>query len=123
MIAEYFDQEGYLLVKVNVAWTTEVAIQLIDETRDEALNRGHHLILFDLRQWASPSSEMTRFYSGEHLAKVFKYQYKVAAFANKKDITRFGEIVAVNRGASFRIFADEQSAIQWLIEGSSEAPK
>ena len=123
MNAEYFDQEGYLLVKVNVPWTTEAAIQLIDETRNEALNRGCHLILFDLRQWSSPASEMIRFYTGEHLAKVLKHPFKVAAFAHQKDITHFGEVTAVNRGALFRIFADETSAIQWLMEDSIRAPR
>ena len=123
MNAEYFDRKGYLLVKVNVPWTIEAALQLLDETKKEALNREYHLILFDLTQWSSPGSEMVRFYTGEHLAKVLNHPFKVAAFAEEKNINHFGEVVAINRGAFFRIFADEQSAIQWLMEDSSEAPK
>lgn len=58
--------------------------------------------------------------TGEYLAKVFHPLFKVAAFANPVYIIKFTENTAVNRGAIFQVFSDEQSAIQWLMEGADK---
>ena len=84
-------------------------------------------ILFDLTKWSKPDSEMTRFYTGKYLAETLAYHFKTAAFTQPEAINKFGENTAVNRGARFRIFTDETSAIKWLMEGanksSEETPK
>lgn len=116
MTAEYFDEEGYLRVRVTVPWNEDNAKELIDGTKTEATKRGQTRILFDLSYWTQPVSEMTRFWSGEHLARVLSSPFRVSAFAAPKVINKFGEITAVNRGAFFRIFPDEQAAIQWLMK-------
>jgi hypothetical protein len=115
--AEYFDKSGYLLIKVLVSWTEANATQVIDEAHDEATKGGHVRLLFDLRNWLAPDMELTRFFSGLHLARALDPPFKVAAFGFPEAITRFGEDAAVNRGAQFRIFSDEQSALRWLMEG------
>lgn len=116
MEIEFQDQTDYLLVVAPGPWTEETAIHLIDEAKRVATERGQSHILLDLRQWTRPQREMTRFSSGEHLAKVFLSSgIKVAAFASPEAINKFGENVAVNRGAWFRVFGDEQEAIQWLL--------
>lgn len=117
--AEYVDKSGYLLVKVLVSWTEANATRVIDEAHDEATKRGHVRLLFDLRNWLAPDKESTRFFSGLHLAKALHPPFKVAAFCFPEAINRFGEDTAVNRGALFRIFSDEQSALHWLMEGSA----
>ena len=117
--AEYFDKSGYLLVKVFVSWTEANATRVIDEANGEATKRGHVRLLFDLRNWSAPEMEMTRFFSGLHLAKVLHSHFKVAAFALPEAISNFGEDAAVNRGALFRIFSDEQSALHWLMEDTA----
>ena len=120
---EYLDRDGYLLVKVNAPWTEESAKRVIDKAKNEATEQGYKRILFDLTKWARPTSEMTRFYSGEYLAKELRHLFKVAAFALPDAINKFGEDTAVNRGAWFRIFPDEASAIKWLTEGDNQSLK
>lgn len=116
MITEYYNEEGYLLVKVGIPWTTKTAKQMIDEARIEATKHKQYRILFDLTQWTQPDSDMTRFNSGEYLATVFTYPFKVAAFALPAAINKFGENTAVNRGAWFRIFPGKAQAIEWLMQ-------
>jgi hypothetical protein len=114
--AHFFDREDYLLVQVVVPWTTPAAKQIIDETKKEAIARNYRRILFDLTLWAKPDDEMTRYSSGEYLALHLGPPFKIAAFTVPQVITKFGENVAVNRAANFRIFPDEAAAIQWLLE-------
>jgi hypothetical protein len=114
-ILEVHDRGAYLYVRVLVPWTTENAKRVIDEARSEAEAGGFHRILFDLTFWSRPYTEMTRFLTGEYLAQRLGGPYKTAAFSNPEWINRFGENVAVNRGADFRVFPDEQSAVDWLL--------
>jgi hypothetical protein len=114
--AEYSDKKGYLLVKVLVSWTAANATRMIDEAHGEAVKRGHDRLLFDLRSWLVPDMELTRFFSGLHLAKTLPPPFKVAALGFAEAINKFGENAAVNRGAQFQIFSDEQAAIHWLEE-------
>ncbi len=121
MTTEYLKEDGYLRVRVSGSWTVETAKRVIDETKIEATGRGCHCILFDLTKWSRPASEMTRFYSGKHLAEILAPPFKTAAFALPEAINKFGENTSVNRGARFRIFPDEVSAIKWLMEGSNQS--
>ena len=114
--AEYLDKGGYLLVKVLDSWTKANATRVIDKALAEAEKRGHARLLFDLRNWLAPDMESTRYFSGLHVAKALHPPFKVAAFASPEAINRFGEDAAVNRGALFRMFSDEQAALHWLLE-------
>ena len=111
----FAERPGYLLVEARCPWTLDNARRLIDTTRSEAERRGHQRILIDLRQWSSPDFEMTRFWSGEHLAAVMTGDFKIAAFADLEHVNYFGENTAVNRGAWFAIFPDEAGALDWLL--------
>ena len=117
--AEYFDKNGYLLIKVLVSWTEANVKRVIDEAHGEAMKRGHVRLLFDLRNWLAPDRELTRFSGGLHLAKVLHPPFKVAAFGYPEAINKLGENAAVNRGALYQIFSDEQSALHWLMEGTA----
>ncbi|GAB4345077.1 MAG: hypothetical protein Fur0042_09420 [Cyanophyceae cyanobacterium] len=114
-VAEFTPQGGYLLVKALTPWTFNAAKQVIDGAKEAAIAQGHDYILFDLTAWIEVDTGMTRFRSGEYLARQFTPRFKLAAFALPEMIDSFGENAAVNRGARFRIFATEQEAIAWLL--------
>lgn len=116
MATKYFVRDGYLFVKVCGSWTGATAKRVIDDARREAERLRFSRILFDLTDWTLPDTEFTRFESGEYLSKVLPVPFKIAAFALPNAINKFGEDTAVNRGAQFRIFADEGSAVQWLMK-------
>ena len=101
-------------------WTNESARKIIDQIRIESERRRFEKVLVDLTELSSPEKELTRFISGELIAKILGFSRKVAAFANPKQINRFAETLAVNRGASFKIFENKFAEILWLNSNSSD---
>ncbi len=106
----------YLLVEVRGEWTEAATQQALYAIKAEADRLGSQRLLLDLRGLSRPATEMVRFWSGRYLAQILPYPFKVAAFAKPELINKFGETVAVNRGAWFQVFPDEQRAVQWLTE-------
>ncbi len=119
---QYHAQPEYLQVKMRGKWNETYINMALDEIKAEADRQGFKRLLVDLLEMSRPNSEMARFLAGEHLAKIMPYPYKVTAFAKSEDINKFGETVAVNRGAWFRVFSDEQTAIEWIMEGVQQPP-
>jgi hypothetical protein len=117
----YRETPGYLVARVSGHWMEWNAKDAIEEVSEEASRRGLTKILLDLRDLSGPDTEMTRFYSGEHIAKMWRPPLKVAAVAKAELINRFAENVAKNRGALFSVFSDEESALHWLLP-TSEVP-
>jgi len=113
----YNEISGYLLVEATGQWTSAEAELKLDETKHEADAKHLNQILLDLRRLRMPTSDFIRFLGGKYLAHLFRPPFRLAALARREDITRFAETVALNRGASFRVFSDEQQAVDWLTDG------
>ncbi len=96
--------------------------EALDATKAEVDRLGTKRILFDLLELSRPEDGMTRYYSGEYLARILQPPFKMAAFARRDLINKFGETVASNRGAWFLIFPEEQEAVAWLLQGSARNP-
>jgi len=108
--------ERYARITADPPWTSERALQIIQEARMVAARLDTGRILFDLRRWDSPSSQMVRYDSGVFVAQLLNLPYRIAALANEEVVNYFGETVAVNRGADLRVFTDEAAALAWLLE-------
>ncbi len=102
--------------------TLETAKEQVDWIKAESDREGCHKFLLDVRRVDSRLSTMDRFFLGEYIAQVFRYQIKVAVIYREELITRFGENTAVNRGANFRVEATEEAALQWLLRQSESMP-
>ena len=111
---------GCLVVEASGEWTTDDAIQAVETIRAEADRRGLTRLLVDIRQLSEPHSEMTRYFTGEHLAKAWPYPFRTAVVMKPEIYNRFGENTARNRGAQVSIFFEEEAALDWL---SKEDPK
>lgn len=121
MSCTFTGQDGYLFVKVQPPWTFEIAIDVIDISKQAAIDQGYERILVDLREWVRPDMEVTRYLSGEYLAKQLPPPFKISAFAVPQAINKLGENTAANRGANFRIFKDESEALDWLLSENHHA--
>lgn len=110
----YVDKNKYLSVIIKSPWTFENVKRIIDKTKREATRRGLNRILLDLRLWSHPDKELTCFLSGQYLAEELRMPFKIAAYAVPDTFNKFLETVAVNRGALFMIFPDDESAVEWL---------
>jgi hypothetical protein len=115
----YIERAGYLLAKVCGQWEFGEAKQEMEALRDEANKRGHTRILVDVRDMSPQKSDLTRFYTGEYIASIFPYPFRLAVIDEPEFIDRFVENVAVNRGAFFSTFSQEEGAIAWLMKGIS----
>jgi hypothetical protein len=107
--------EEYVRITAEPPWTTGNALAIIERAKEEARRIDIQRILFDVRRWERPATEMVRYDTGVHLAKLLASPYRVAALGQKEHVNYFAEDVAVNRGASFRVFTDEMSALEWLL--------
>jgi len=69
--------------------------------------------ILDLTAAQGRTSDMDRYYLGEHAAQVFR-ALKVAVVFPAEGITKFGENVAVNRGAKLAVVPTIEAALSWL---------
>ena|SRR5215831_6799097 len=60
-------------------------------------------------------SVMERFVIGESVAELFPPTLKLAVAWPEKDLTRFAETVAVNRGSFLAVFPTVEEAERWLV--------
>lgn len=92
----------------------EEIYRCMDTLRSEAELHGCKSAILDLTAAQGRTSDMDRFHLGERAAQVFRNGLRVAVVFPVSGITKFGENVAVNRGAKLAVVPDEQSAILWL---------
>lgn len=115
----YREESGYLAVEMNGQWDLPEASRQIKAIRDRATSLGVTRVLIDCRDLATPKDTTTRFLTGEHIANFWRPPIKVAAIAGPDMVAgKFAETVALNRGAWFAVFMQEEIAMQWLMEGS-----
>ena len=114
----YEERAGYLIVAACGQWTEMAVKQAIEDLRNEADKRDFIRIFLDLRELLPPAHETIRFFTGEHIAKIWRSPFKVAVIARPERINKFTENVAVNRGATFAVFSEKTAALEWLLEGS-----
>ena len=58
---------------------------------------------------------MERFFLGEEIAKTLGAKIKLAVVWPDKHITKFVEIVALNRGGNISVVSDLEKAKKWLL--------
>jgi hypothetical protein len=108
---------GYLIVEVSGQWTVDDLDQQDDVIRDEAEKHGLTRLFINARNLSQPDTEMTRFSAGAYVAKFWPQPFRTAVLYKPELITRFGETVAVNRGAALTVFSDRKAALRWLLQG------
>ncbi len=106
----------YLLVKgrgPSDLESTRKALVLIEE---KARQTGLTHILIDARDVEAPRRELDRFFMGELVAELFGPRFRIAVVYQADRINKFAENTAVNRGANMLVAAEEDRAVQWLMQ-------
>lgn len=88
---------------------------LIDRAKIEAAKAKRDRVLIDCRDFAGNMSEAERFLGGKRIAETFGSRVKVALLMPAEQITKLGEMTAVNRGAKFLVTHSEKDAIAFLL--------
>jgi hypothetical protein len=84
------------------------------QLKDEADRAGSNRAIFNLIDADGSTSDMDRFFLGAQAAQIFGPRLKVAVVFPAEGITKFGENVAVNRGAKLAVLPSEKEAMIWL---------
>ena len=61
---------------------------------------------------------MDRFFVGEKIANVLGGKIKLAVVWPEKDINKFAENVAINRGGNICVVGDIETAKKWLLSNA-----
>lgn len=118
------DPLGLLRATVTGEFTLLEAQRTFLEVLAAAAQHGTPKILLDGRAVAGTPATIERYYYGEFVARSVLQYKKTGALGScqlayilkepVKDTRRFGETVAVNRGAWVRVFEDLAEGMAWL---------
>lgn len=86
----------------------------IDFVRSEADKAHRHKVLIDCRGLHGNMTEADRFQSGKQVAHVFGSRIHAAVVMPVGQVTKLGELAAVNRGAKLLVTESISEAIDWL---------
>lgn len=112
---KYLEGDAYLGVELSGMWDDAAVKQIIEAIRDEATRRNQTKIFLDLRNFLPPAREITRYLTGEYIAKFWGHPFRVVALAMREYYDGFAEDVARNRGADIRVFFAKDEALKWLL--------
>jgi len=108
-------KDGYIHFKIEGEYPGLQILNGIDQILEAANKYQINNILLDIRNLEYSLSSIDSFNIGEYIAKTYSDKLiKIACLRDKYKEDDFTEIVAINRGANFHLFNDENNAINWL---------
>jgi hypothetical protein len=108
---------GCLKMRVHGTYKSrDETFRVMDRLKKEADTHGCPCALLNLIKAQGFTSDIDKFYLGEYAAQTFRGKLKVAVVFPAEGITKFGENVAVNRGAQLAVLATEVEAMRWLAQ-------
>ncbi len=113
---EYKVEPDYLRVTMHGVFAAAELVRFIHRVRAESDGVGRRRILIDAHELGGTLTEAERFQGGLQIAEVFGGRKKLAWVMPAAQITKLGEMAAVNRGAEFLVTASEEEALAWLLE-------
>lgn len=92
----------------------------IDGMKKAASEADRELVLVDARKVEGRMTESEKFFAGAKIAEVCGPKLKMAAIIKLGEVTKLGEMAAVNRGARLLITESESEAIDWLFKSAKK---
>jgi hypothetical protein len=96
-------------------------VELVDTVEAETIFWSDRNALFDLRGIDGELSPEEQVFLGELVGRNLAHLDRLASVVPARSITRRSEGAAQQMGVQLRVFAHEQDATQWLIEGYEES--
>jgi len=112
-----FDKkEGYLYFNITGDYTGKRDYAKIIDIIDITIRYGYSTILVNVKDLNYHFDTTQRFILSEHWVNLCRDAgwIKTAILGKKEMMDKFTENVINNRGIEFRLFSDEQEAIDWL---------
>lgn len=109
-------EPDHLQLTVRGEFSTHDMFSLIDVVRTTADKMSRSKVLIDCSQMEGSMSEADRFQGGQRVAEVFGSRIKAAVIMPVGQVTKLGELTAVNRGAIFLVTDSRDEAVTWLAK-------
>jgi hypothetical protein len=119
---EYQEKIGYLYAHVQGKRTQNSVIELIKDVSERAIELHQKRVLVDVRDFEGWLQIMeSKYVVTSEFPKLRGKGLRKAAILDREPLEPnrwfFFETVAQNRGFDLRIFNDQKSALNWLLEG------
>ena len=108
-------EPGFVRLTASGRYSFDELFDFIALVKREADRVGCDRVLIDCSQFEGSMTEAERFQGGQFIAEVFGSRLKAALVAPAGQVTKLGELTAVNRGAKFLATDSEAEAIEWLV--------
>ena len=106
----------YVRVTPKGEYTVSDIFPFLDQVKIEAVNSNRNKVLIDTSDFTAPMTDVDRFTAGKRFAEVFGVRFKLATLLPEHNITKMGELAAVNRGARVLVTSSETEALEWLLD-------
>lgn len=88
----------------------------IAKLRNITIGNDRDKLLIDCSQLAVEMTETERFAGGRTIAQLFQQDIKAALLMPAGQVTKLGELAALNRGTQLLVTTSETEALEWLAE-------
>lgn len=105
----------FIRVTVRGQHLVEEMLEFIEHVWAESRAVGRSRALMDCRGLEGELTEADRFLGGKRIAELFGSSLKAVCLMPAGQVTKLGELTAVNRGARFLATESETEAIEWLL--------
>ena len=92
----------------------------IETIKERVSAASRNLALIDARGVVGFFSESEKFFAGAKIAEIFGSKLKAAVTARPGEVTKLGEMAALNRGARPLVTESEDEAIEWLFKAPGQ---
>lgn len=117
---DFIVEDQYLRVTTIGEYSFAELFDFISRVKTEVVKSGLDRVLIDSLQLEGAISEAERFQGGKQIAEVFGGRIKLAWLLPAGNITKLGELAAINRGAKFLVTSSESEALTWLLDQSNQ---
>ena len=114
-VLKFHVHNDYLAVSYTGEHHPEILLEMMLKVKEKAKEVNHTRILLDCLQLPAPANELQRLYVGLDIASMFPDPLRVAALYPPAFTTYLAQDVAIHRGTFFRIFAQSETALAWLL--------
>lgn len=108
-------ESDYIRITVNDSYSFDRMFDFIEFVRIEADKAGRQRVLVDCSNLVGSMTEADRFQGGQRVAQVFGNRITAAVVMPKGQVTKLGELAAVNRGAKLLVTDSRAEAEEWLL--------
>lgn len=108
-------EPDHIRFTIDGVYSFDKMFDFIEHVRSEADKAKRDHVLIDCSKLQGSMTEADRFQGGQRVAQVFGSRIRVALIMPEGQVTKLGELAAVNRGARFLVTESRIEAEQWLL--------